>query len=149
MPGVKTQIPPPEPQQPTPPAGEEESWNSEQRLEASIKRLDEVHAQLQKIRNTVPTMLQPLVQTHLSPEEMFAALVQSTASAEDDVSVLVKSLEDEEVRGILAHVGVEIGGKEEKEEKEEKGKVKQSKEPEKKAGKGSVTSAKKGGNKKK
>ncbi|MCJ1265590.1 hypothetical protein MMC22_005470 [Lobaria immixta] len=78
----------------------EPEWN-EDKLVLSLTRLQEMHAQLRYLRETIPRILDPLLIHQSSPEVLYASFSQAAVGAFKDVKDFSKLIEDSRSRTIL------------------------------------------------
>ncbi|KAI9158909.1 hypothetical protein HJFPF1_06911 [Paramyrothecium foliicola] len=84
----------------------EGAWD-EARLEEAMQRLKLLHikplSQVRMLRDTIPKMIDPLVQKQPSPDIMFAAFMKAVNDAQADVAQFTELMKDEASKEIFAH----------------------------------------------
>ncbi|QUC23660.1 uncharacterized protein UV8b_07901 [Ustilaginoidea virens] len=76
----------------------------EAQLEQAMKRLKLLHIKARLLRDTIPRMLDPLVQKHASPDALFNAFVKAVNDARLDVKEFVDLMRDDTSQQIFAYV---------------------------------------------
>ncbi|KAM6477687.1 hypothetical protein HDV62DRAFT_372783 [Trichoderma sp. SZMC 28011] len=67
----------------------------EQALNLMMQRLKLLHIKERMLRDTIPTMLEPLVQKHPSPDVMYAAFMKAVNDAQAKISDFTNLMRDE------------------------------------------------------
>ncbi|QYT02955.1 hypothetical protein H0G86_009937 [Trichoderma simmonsii] len=67
----------------------------EQALNLMMQRLKLLHIKERMLRDTIPTMLEPLVQKHPSPDVMYAAFMKSVNDAQAKITDFTNLMRDE------------------------------------------------------
>ncbi|KAH6603559.1 hypothetical protein Trco_008334 [Trichoderma cornu-damae] len=67
----------------------------EKAINLAMKRLKLLHIKERLLRNTIPKMLEPLVQKHPSPDIMYAAFMKSINDAQTSVKEFTELMKDE------------------------------------------------------
>ncbi|EGR50182.1 uncharacterized protein TRIREDRAFT_59112 [Trichoderma reesei QM6a] len=64
-------------------------------IDVAMQRLKLLHIKARRYQGLIPTMLEPLVQKHRSPEAMYAAFMKSVADAQAKISDFRDLMTDE------------------------------------------------------
>lgn len=67
----------------------------EQALNLMMQRLKLLHIKERMLRDTIPTMLEPLVQKHPSPDVMYAAFMKAVNDAQAKITDFTNLMRDE------------------------------------------------------
>ncbi|KAL6690825.1 hypothetical protein J3F84DRAFT_388278 [Trichoderma pleuroticola] len=67
----------------------------EQALNLAMQRLKLLHIKERMLRDTIPTMLEPLVQKHPSPDVMYAAFMKAVNDAQAKITDFTNLMRDE------------------------------------------------------
>ncbi|KAH0525862.1 hypothetical protein TsFJ059_009271 [Trichoderma semiorbis] len=67
----------------------------EQALNLMMQRLKLLHIKERMLRDTIPTMLEPLVQKHPSPDVMYAAFMKAVNEAQAKITDFTNLMRDE------------------------------------------------------
>jgi hypothetical protein len=78
----------------------QEEWDEAQ-IEDAMKRLKALHVKVRMLRDTIPKMLDPLVQKHSSPDAMFRVFMRAVESAQLDVKEFTELMRDDASREIF------------------------------------------------
>ncbi|TWU78044.1 hypothetical protein ED733_006714 [Metarhizium rileyi] len=76
----------------------------EAQLNQAMKRLKLLHIKARLLRDTIPKMLDPLVQKQPSPDIMFNAFVKAVGDAQMDVKEFTELMRDETSKQVFAQV---------------------------------------------
>ncbi|EQK97457.1 hypothetical protein G6O67_001347 [Ophiocordyceps sinensis] len=74
----------------------------EAHLNMAILRLKLLYSKVRNLRETIPRMLEPLVQKHPSPDVMFNAFMRAVEDAQADVTEVTELMKDEESKQVFA-----------------------------------------------
>ncbi|KAH8821538.1 hypothetical protein F5884DRAFT_850761 [Xylogone sp. PMI_703] len=80
----------------------EDAWD-EQRLEDSLKTLNEMYIQVRRLRTTIPRLIAPLTSKQPSPEVLFREFSKSAVTANQEVQQFQRLMTSEESQRILEH----------------------------------------------
>ncbi|EON99143.1 hypothetical protein UCRPA7_5359 [Phaeoacremonium minimum UCRPA7] len=80
----------------------EEKWD-EERLEAALRQLKELHIQLRNLRTTVPRMIAPFTAHPASPEILFQTIKAATHSAFAEVGDFKDKMAEDGTKEILEY----------------------------------------------
>ncbi|KAL7935599.1 hypothetical protein V8C35DRAFT_297754 [Trichoderma chlorosporum] len=67
----------------------------EQAINLAMQRLKLLHIKERMLRDTIPTMLEPLVQKHPSPDVMYAAFMKAVNDAQAKIAEFTALMRDE------------------------------------------------------
>ncbi|UNI17272.1 hypothetical protein JDV02_003629 [Purpureocillium takamizusanense] len=89
------------------PAAEAEAGSGSQavdeaQLNEAMKRLKLLHIKSRLLRDTIPRMIEPLVQKQPSPDVMFTSFVKAVADAQTEVKDFTDLMRDEESKKAMA-----------------------------------------------
>ncbi|KHO01152.1 uncharacterized protein MAM_00153 [Metarhizium album ARSEF 1941] len=74
----------------------------EAQLNQAMKRLKTLYIKARRLRDTIPRMLEPLVQKQPSPDAMFNAFVKAVSDAQMEVKEFTDLMRDETNRQVFA-----------------------------------------------
>ncbi|KAM4062287.1 hypothetical protein HRG_009137 [Hirsutella rhossiliensis] len=74
----------------------------EAQLNVAMERLKVLYSKARALRDTIPRMLEPLVQKHPSPDVMFNAFMKAVEDAQADVRDFTELMKDEESKRVFA-----------------------------------------------
>ncbi|KAL8690560.1 MAG: hypothetical protein Q9224_004379 [Gallowayella concinna] len=80
------------PDEPT--QSQETAWN-ETRIESSLARLQELHARLSNLRDTVSRLVDPMLVQQASPEELYMSFASNVTTTQSDIQDFTKLVHDE------------------------------------------------------
>ncbi|KAG8424214.1 hypothetical protein J3458_001034 [Metarhizium acridum] len=83
------------------PVGTSQSMDEAQ-LNQAMKRLKLLYIKARLLRDTIPKMLDPLVQKQPSPDTMFNAFVKAVSDAQMDVKEFTELMRDETTKQVFA-----------------------------------------------
>ncbi|RSL80259.1 hypothetical protein BHE90_010371 [Fusarium euwallaceae] len=86
-----------------PDAASQGEWD-EARLEEAMQRLKLLHIKVRLLRDTIPQMIQPLLQKQPSPDAMFAAYMKSITEAQNNVKEFTELMRDDFSQQITTQV---------------------------------------------
>ncbi|EHK48717.1 uncharacterized protein TrAtP1_009488 [Trichoderma atroviride] len=73
----------------------------EKAINLAMKRLKLLHIKERLLRNTIPKMLEPLVQKHPSPDIMYAAFMKSVNDAQASVKEFAELMKDDTSKAVF------------------------------------------------
>lgn len=73
----------------------------EKAINLAMKRLKLLHIKERLLRNTIPKMLEPLVQKHPSPDIMYAAFMKSVNDAQGSVKEFAELMKDDTSKAVF------------------------------------------------
>ncbi|KAL7918313.1 hypothetical protein ACQKWADRAFT_304506 [Trichoderma austrokoningii] len=73
----------------------------EQAINLAMKRLKLLHIKERQLRNTIPKMLEPLVQKHPSPDILYAAFMKSVNDAQASIKEFSELMKDDTSRAVF------------------------------------------------
>ncbi|KAK5994590.1 hypothetical protein PT974_05069 [Cladobotryum mycophilum] len=74
----------------------------EEALLQAMKRLKLLHIKERMLRDTIPKMIEPLVEKHSSPDAMFAAFMKAVAEAQAEVREFAELMRDDTSKEVFA-----------------------------------------------
>jgi len=86
-----------------PPGTDDAPWD-EARIEQAMKRLKLLHIKVRLLRDTIPKMINPLVQKQPSPDAMFSAFMKAVEGAQADVKDFTDLMRDEVSKDVFDQV---------------------------------------------
>ncbi|KAH7140711.1 hypothetical protein EDB81DRAFT_62640 [Dactylonectria macrodidyma] len=76
--------------------------SDEARLEEAMQRLKLLHIKARLLRDTIPKMIDPLIQKQPSPDVMFAAFMKAINDAQANVKEFTELMRDDTSRAVFA-----------------------------------------------
>ncbi|PTB38271.1 uncharacterized protein TrAFT101_011627 [Trichoderma asperellum] len=73
----------------------------EKAINLAMKRLKLLHIKERQLRNTIPKMLEPLVQKHPSPDIMYAAFMKSVNDAQASIKDFTELMKDDTSKAVF------------------------------------------------
>ncbi|KAH8126070.1 hypothetical protein ACSS6W_008414 [Trichoderma asperelloides] len=73
----------------------------EKAINLAMKRLKLLHIKERQLRNTIPKMLEPLVQKHPSPDVMYAAFMKSVNDAQASIKDFTELMKDDTSKAVF------------------------------------------------
>ncbi|CAH0044110.1 unnamed protein product [Clonostachys solani] len=86
---------------PPQPSNDDGSAWDEARIEQAMERLNALHVQARRLRDTIPRMLEPLLQKQPSPDVMFSLFMKAVSEAQEDVRDFTDQMHDEETKAVF------------------------------------------------
>ncbi|KAG6035490.1 hypothetical protein E4U41_006065 [Claviceps citrina] len=77
---------------------------NEVQLDQAMKRLKLLYIKARLLRDTIPKILDPLVQKQPSPDALFNSFVKAVNDAQSDIREFTELMRDETSKQIFAHV---------------------------------------------
>ncbi|ODA78447.1 hypothetical protein RJ55_05828 [Drechmeria coniospora] len=84
------------------PAAEGQSSMEVAQLDQAMKRLNILHIKARLLRDTIPRMIEPLVQQQPTPDAMYIAFVKAISDAQADVKEFADLMRNEESKKVFA-----------------------------------------------
>ncbi|KAK7408086.1 hypothetical protein QQX98_009741 [Neonectria punicea] len=81
--------------------GGQDVWD-EARLEEAMQRLKLLHIKVRELRDTIPRMIDPLIQKQPSPDVMFASFMKSVNDQQASVSQFTELMRDDISKEVFA-----------------------------------------------
>ncbi|MCJ1306655.1 hypothetical protein MMC25_000298 [Agyrium rufum] len=82
------------------PIGESAQWD-EARLQSALDRLHNMHIQLRQLRETIPTLVQPMHTHHASPAHLYKAMSWNAITATKSVQLFTHYMRDAKTQSIM------------------------------------------------
>ncbi|KAJ9134498.1 hypothetical protein NKR23_g10085 [Pleurostoma richardsiae] len=87
---------------PAPMATDREEWD-EERIEAALRRLKDLHVQLRNLRSSIPRMMEPMITQHSSPTALLSATNMATTTVQKEIGDFKSLMLEDSTKKVLDH----------------------------------------------